>query len=230
MKTLKLTVLAATLFSTALLGMTTYAAEEETVAPEEPAAVNKDVSRKAQFVLEPGSDDNGPVDPIVPIKPPTNQKGNLTIDAVSNFDFGTKKIDKITSTYDAVLSDGEVLGAQVTDVRGTGAGWNLTAKISAFENADKTRILKGAEVTIPTGKVSTNSIDDSKPAVAQALTLNEKAATVFSAAAESGMGTWANEFEGLGGEDSKVQLKVPTGNYADTYTAEITWSLADAPK
>ncbi|MBM7689049.1 hypothetical protein BCR24_09540 [Enterococcus ureilyticus] len=225
MKTIKLTVLTATLFSTVLLGTTAFA--EETVPPENPEAVNKDIDRTAKFILEPGSDDNGPVDPIVPINPPTNQKGNLTIDAVSNFDFGKKKIDKVTSTYDAVVAEGEVLGAQVTDVRGTGAGWNLTAKISTFENAEKTRVLKGAEVTIPTGKVSTNSVDDTKPAIASGLTLNEEPATIFSAAVDNGMGTWANEFEGLG---EKVQLKVPTGNYADTYTAEITWSLADAPK
>lgn len=226
MKTIKLTVLTATLFSTVLLGTTAFA-EETAVAPEEPTAVDKDVNRTAKFILEPGSDDNGPVDPIVPIKPPTNQKGNLTIDAVSNFDFGTKKIDKVTSTYDAVLPEDEVLGAQVTDVRGTGAGWNLTAKISAFENAGKTRVLKGAEVTIPTGKVSTNSVDEKNPAIAAGLILNDQPATVFSAQVDSGMGTWANEFEGLG---EKVQLKVPTGNYVDTYTAEITWSLADAPK
>lgn len=225
MKTIKLTVLAATLFSTVLLGTTAHAEETATTPEEVPAS--KDVKGTAKFILEPGSDDNGPVDPIVPIKPPTNQKGNLTIDAVSNFDFGKKKIDKVTSTYDAIAAEGEVLGAQVTDVRGTGAGWNLTAKISAFENAGKTRVLKGAEVTIPTGKVSTNSVDDTKPAVAAGLTLNENPATIFSAATENGMGTWANEFEGLG---EKVQLKVPTGNYADTYTAEITWSLADAPK
>lgn len=217
MKTIKLTALTALLFSATVLGTTAFAEE----------AVNKDVPREAKFILEPGGDDNGPVDPIKPIKPPTGQKGNLTIDAVSNFNFGTKKIDKATQVYNAVLEGGESLGAQVTDVRGTGAGWNLTATISAFENKAKTRVLKGAEVTIPVGLVSTNSVDESKLAIAEGVTLNASPKTVFHATADNGMGTWANEFEGLG---ENVQLKVPTGNYADTYTAEITWALADAPK
>lgn len=168
-----------------------------------------------------GDDGNEIIDPI---EPPTNQKGPLVIDAVSSFDFGQIKLG--TLTKEAVVPEGKKLGVQVTDKRGTGAGWDLSASITEFQNADKTKTLK-ASVKIPAGKVNTSASDNSKAAVAKELTLNNTASTIFSATKDNGMGSWSDLFEENG---EKVVLTVPSDAYVSAYTATINWSLQDAPK
>lgn len=168
-----------------------------------------------------GDDTNEIIDPI---EPPTNQKGPLVIDAVSSFDFGKIKLG--TLTKEAVVPEGKKLGVQVTDKRGTGAGWDLSASITEFQNADKTKTLK-ASVKIPAGQVNTSASDSSKAAVAKEITLNNTAGTVFSAAKDNGMGSWSDLFEG---NSQKVELTVPSDAYVSAYTATINWSLQDAPK
>ncbi|MBM7689048.1 hypothetical protein BCR24_09545 [Enterococcus ureilyticus] len=168
-----------------------------------------------------GDDTNEIIDPI---EPPTNQKGPLVIDAVSSFDFGKIKLG--TLTKEAVVPEGKALGVQVTDKRGTGAGWDLSASITEFQNADKTKTLK-ASVKIPAGQVNTSASDSSKAAVASEIILNSTAGTVFSASKDNGMGSWSDLFEG---NNQKVELTVPSDAYVAAYTATINWSLQDAPK
>lgn len=168
-----------------------------------------------------GDDENEIIDPI---EPPTGQKGPLVIDAVSSFDFGKIKLG--TLTQNAVVPAEKVLGVQVTDKRGTGDGWDLSASITEFENEAKTKTLK-ASVTIPEGKVNTTASDPTKKAVAKGITLNDQAATVFSATKDNGMGSWSNLFEG---NDEKVKITVPSDAYVSAYKATINWSLQDAPK
>ena len=176
---------------------------------------------QADFELKAGEGGTGPVDPIDP-----PMKGPLTLDAASNFNFGSIKLGEGDGIYTAIKEDNSVLGIQVTDSRGTGAGWNVDVSMTDFKGQG-INILKGATLTIPNGSVNTTSADKVKAPVTKEVKLNASPISIFTATKDNGMGTWTNLFEG---KDKKVTLNVPEGNYVDQYTAKITWSLQNAPK
>src|SRR5699024_5979182 len=64
---------------------------------------------------------------------------------VSNFDFGSHELSRNEQKYSAVNE--RTPFAQVTDVRGTGAGWRLVAQFSGFtqNGADS---LQGAKIKL----------------------------------------------------------------------------------
>lgn len=70
-----------------------------------------------------------PIDPTDPDNKGTNQKGPLSVDYVSNLKFGKQKISGKTISYKALNADPFV---QVTDLRGAGDGWSLSAKNEQF--------------------------------------------------------------------------------------------------
>lgn len=182
---------------------------------------------QADFELKAGEGGTGPVDPIDPIDPiEPPMKGPLTLDAASNFNFGSIKLGEGDGIYTAIKEDNSVLGIQVTDSRGTGAGWNVDVSMTDFKGQG-INILKGATLTIPNGSVNTTSADKVKAPVTKEVKLNASPISIFTATKDNGMGTWTNLFEG---KDKKVTLNVPEGNYVDQYTAKITWSLQNAPK
>ncbi|MGX7149915.1 WxL domain-containing protein [Enterococcus ureasiticus] len=209
MKAIKTTACLALMVSATAIATPAFAEQASTAAS------------KANVEIIAGDDTNEIIDPI---DPPTGNKGPLVIDAASSFQFGKIKLG--TLKKDAEVPEGKQLGIQVTDKRGTGAGWTLLASITEFENADKTKTLKGS-VKIPAGKVNTSASDSSKAAVASEITLNSTAGTVFSATKDNGMGSWSDLFEGNG---QKVELSVPSDAYVAAYEATINWSLQDAPK
>lgn len=208
MKTKKISLLVIAMV--ALVPTVAYAAEEQSATTE------------ADIEILAGED---PIEPEIPIDPPTGQEGPLTIDAVSAFDFGKTRLgaEKVA----AIVEEDKILGVQVSDKRGNGVGWSLTAKISAFENEAKTRQLRGAKVTIPAGKVDSKQGNPLFPPVASERTLADSSQNILVAEKENGLGTWTEDFHGT---NKKVQLEVPPDAYVDTYKAEITWSLQDAPK
>lgn len=204
------------------------------------AAEASKAESKADFTLQAGDGETVP-EVTEPIGPGTGNKGPLSIDAVSSFNFGSDKISEKQATYEAIVEKGQSLGVQVTDQRGTGAGWDLKVKISEFKNEDQKRTLVGAKLSIPKGTITTTSATTTAPPIATGLTLNQESNIIFSAAKETGLGTWVNIFENSvengeeegetkAGNPEKVELEVPTGNYADKYSATINWSLEDAPK
>ncbi len=76
----------------------------------------------------------GPIDPTKPGGPNPGTQGPLSIDFASSLQFGTSKITTTDEVYSAyaqeVVSDGvssfRPQYVQVTDNRGTDAGWKLT--------------------------------------------------------------------------------------------------------
>ncbi|CAD5897456.1 conserved exported hypothetical protein [Carnobacterium maltaromaticum] len=184
-------------------------------------------SSTANFELQAG-DDRVPeiLDPG--IQPPTGNKGPLSLDAVSSFNFATKKLgEESKAPLEATPVEGTKLGLQVTDSRGQDLGWKLKVSATAFETADKKLTLKGAVMTIPEGKLTTEvGVDPSLTPTAFKVNLSSTATPIMSATTTQGRSRWSNAFEGNG---EKVTLAVPSGNKVASYVSTITWSLEDAP-
>ena len=183
---------------------------------------------KANFELQAGDDTTVPeiLDPG--IKPPTGNKGPLSLDAVSSFNFPTKKLgSESQAPLEATPVEGTKLGLQVTDSRGQDLGWNLKVSATAFETTDKKLTLKGAVMTIPEGKLTTaEGVDPLLTPSAFKVNLSPTATSIMSATTTQGRSSWVNSFEGNG---EKVTLAVPSGNKVASYVSTITWSLEDAP-
>jgi hypothetical protein len=219
-----------------------------------------------------------PTNPTAPptVPPTTPQPGNpganindvgpLTIDYASNFDFGTTNstasttvfalpttwgtYDSATSTFTpatpAVTSPNFV---QVTDNRGTGAGWNLTVTPTDFADASS-NLLQGATVTLKNMNIVSVSQHPADTVATSDVTLTpniESNVLLGAAAAGTGTGTNQLQFGGTGSVingtgatvttptsdttgASSIQLNVPNGAaQATTYTATFTWNLSDTP-
>lgn len=192
-----------------------------------------DVNPKAEshinIGIEPGDDSEStnPIDPEDPENPGeggTGQKGNLTIDNVSNLDFGSFKLSSDSMTLTANKDKTVNPSAQVTDKRGTGAGWNLQVEISDFESSDN-HVLKGAQLTLPKGEIKTNNVDNTLAPEVFSLKVNNEPQTVMSASKDKGLGTWADSFN-----KEQTELMIPAGNFVGEYAATLTWTLSNAPK
>lgn len=178
-------------------------------------------------------DPDNPVGPIDPIDPddnppsndPTGNTGDLRIDYISNIDFGTQTISGKTETYIAE-KPASLTESQVSDLRGTGAGWHLQVNYDTekpgFTSEDKT--LSGAELTLPSGTAKSVADNKATPPATSEVVVNGAAQNIMTAAANTGLGTWADEMD-----TANVSLKVPSGNLVGDYTATLVWTLSDAP-
>ncbi|MEF7556567.1 WxL domain-containing protein [Bacillus thuringiensis] len=181
-----------------------------------------------------------PNDPKDPHEPGT--AGPLSIDYVSNFQFETHKASGNNEVYYASLDSVTEKGVsdktevpnyvQVTDNRGTNAGWKLSVtQNDQFKTADN-KELTGAALTLKNGTPNSAAGSDA-PTAAQDITLTPgQASDVLTAQEDQGMGTWVNTF-GKSVEDAKksVELSVPgkTKKEQAQYTTSLTWELKDAP-
>lgn len=193
--------------------------------------------------LEGGSESTNPVnpidpdlpvevDPVDPNNPGTNNPGPLSIDFISNIQFGNNKINGKDTVYSALNKSPYV---QVTDVRGTEAGWELKVAASEFTSTKNPKdVLKGAELTFKNAAVKSASKGNvSQPPTSSDVTLiNSDAQTIMNADENQGSGTWLSTWTANSEVNENVQLKVLSGSAkANTeYTAELNWSLSDAPK
>lgn len=174
-----------------------------------------------------------PVDPTDPEKPNpevpgTGNTGLLTIDYVSSIDFGEQEIKEKEDIYNAKTEHPYV---QVTDKRGTGAGWTLKASIDDFKNEDKTEILKGAELSLKNGTIKSTSGNVSEKPQGYDVNLNKDLKVIMQAGEDQGMGIWLDVFSGTKDDNANVQLKIPAGSAKakQNYSSVIRWELTDAP-
>ncbi len=176
-----------------------------------------------------------PVDPNEPIQPgdgkETGNKGPLSIDYVPNFLFGQAEV----GGSKLVLTDQNTNPfVQISDNRGSGAGWTLKLSASSFKNnEDETKTLIGTILTI--GQVLPEAVDETNTsglptgATQTFGTSDTSAKTIMTAAADSGMGSWKGKFKTNTGTNS-VTLTIPSGNKVGSYTSTLTWSLNNAPE
>lgn len=206
---------------------------------------------KVNIFFGENSDTTGPVDPddpdedITPEKDPDGEDeiedgttGPLSIDYASHINFGEVKTSGNTETYTAnpVLINGTDERApyvQVTDNRGTKAGWELQVSQNAqFATEDDTE-LTGAELSLANGIINSNS--DSDGLVSSDVTFNEFGVSfpVVKAQDRSGAGTFTNKFGEIAeGKATDVSLVVPGDLIIEAdvkYSTELNWSLEDAP-
>ena len=144
--------------------------------------------------------------------------GDLTLDKVPNFDFGTQQIKAQDQNYNA-QAQSEV---KVTDLRGSSAGWTVTVTAGKLKAGAKE--LVGAQVSLANGAVANTN---SETVTAPNVTLTpDQSVKVMNAAAGNGNGETTGTWQG-----TDVQLHVPGASTksAGQYTADLTWTLTDAP-
>lgn len=175
------------------------------------------------------TDPINPVDPIDPTNPGTGNSGPLSIDYVSNIDFGIQEVSSNTEVYQALNEKPYV---QVTDKTGSGDGWLLTAQATEFKNSDGSKTLKGAELSFLNGQTGTTAANISTaPTVNQSVIFtNQAAQEVMKAEVGAGKGTWTDNWSGTANANENVLLKVLPGSAdATSYQATITWTLTSGP-
>ncbi len=129
---------------------------------------------------------------------------------------------------------------QVTDKRGTNAGWRLQVQQGAQFSTASNNVLKGAELSLSNPHVVTTSDNNSvaptpkdKIILVPGTTEAPGAAQDVIAAQEGqGMGTWVDEFGQGEAATKSVALSVPVSAQkvkGAQYTTELTWNLLDTP-
>ena len=202
-------------------------------------------------------DPEDPEKPIVDPKEPiivNPDRGSFSIDAVTELNFGTDKVKAFASNpeyFAAAIptknADGDITRGnfvQFTDVRGTANHkYTVSAQLTKQFEANGTAgtFLKGATIDYSNAAI-TSAAQWPATTVAGFQLAADAAGTGAGASvpvltnsdASKGIGTYTIEFGqyGDGTADTtadSVKLTVPNTNIllADTYTAEITWSIAE---
>lgn len=182
-----------------------------------------------------------PTDPTQPFEPgvepgdpsddPTNDAGPLTLDYVCSLDFGSHSIESEATIYESTVLRPFI---QVTDRRGTGDGWHVTAQLSAFANETETT-LPGAVLTLKNGSViSTTTGGEPTANDPVALYAGGAAEIVVNAQENEGLGTWITRWfpvnPSVPNVNDSVTLEIPAGAATvGDHQATITWTLHDAP-
>ena len=215
-----------------------------TIYAEEPANSNATVNFTAP------DDPVGPVDPTDPTQPNTDspedngnitgQNGPLSLDYVSHLDFGNQEISTSEEIYSSETTEPYI---QVTDLRGSGEGWDVTAEVSNFiSDEDGTVSLPSSSIQLNNGDTVSTS-ESANPVVPASINLvtGGDSTTVVSAASRvaeepvntaQGLGTWVTRWlAGEGNtENGNVTLTVPGSTAtAGSHTATITWTLETGP-
>lgn len=167
----------------------------------------------------------------------TGDTGLLTLDFVSHFDFGTHVVDFEGATYN---TETERPYIQVSDRRGTGGGWNVTAQLSNF-SSENGPSLPGAVMNFNQGNVRSAYEEDLNAPTTLPFTLEAEGAqaNVTTAAGKTvendsttaqGLGTWVTNWIGTAGNNGNVSLTIPQAAASPgNHTATITWTLTDGP-
>lgn len=253
----KISILATICLSQAVMLSTATAAEVNQY--ESNGAVEFYPNSDPELPLDPTNPDPEepvkPIDPTNPEGPNPGTSGPLSLDYASSFDFGLNEITNKSMTYYAraqTYKDGvkdTPNYVQVTDKRGSNAGWSLKVKQNGQFNATKptvNKLLTGAEITLEMPKVVSNGTAVAPETVAT-VNLDPTGAEVqvLSAKEETGAGTWVNSWgtveeikeKARDGQEvsvnvtKAVSLFLPGSTPKDAveYKTTLTWLLTDVP-
>lgn len=206
------------------------------------AAETSSATSKASATFTNATDPTTPIDPTDPTDPEnpgggpgTGNAGPLSLDYVSDLDFGTHEVpttDQIYAAKDDTDTTGNAIPnyVQVTDQRaGTPKGWTLLVTQNAqFASASDTT-LDGAQISF-SGTAITANASTADGAATHDVTLTPGTSTVImDASAGKCFGTWADKWGDTGSSTAKLAVPVATHPEAEAYTANLTWSLTDTP-
>ena len=189
-----------------------------------------------------------PLDPdtqVNPENPPEidEEQGFVSLDFVSQFQFGTVGIRSETTTYDALpqkllqpADPNDNLRpnyVQVSDRRRENSGWTLRATLREPFESDEGHQLTGARILLDNIDVVTTRENVSEPPTHKqqaALTVGN-AEIIAQAGANQGRGTWVQRFGDRETMDQSVKLEVPISAtpQATRYSATILWELSFVP-
>ncbi len=147
----------------------------------------------------------------------TIEQGILSLDQVTNFNFGTSSIQEIATDEQVIQTTSNEV-TSITDYRGPNqAGWQLTAQLSKMTNASDNE-LANAKVTL---NGTTASGDAALVSGTELMVGATEPTLIASANGTTGLAT--NDFN-----FSNASLTVPKQNVnSDTYSGTITWTLAN---
>ncbi|CUB10917.1 MULTISPECIES: WxL domain-containing protein [Bacillus] len=244
MKFFKVTATSALLVSALSFGGASAFAEE-TKTLDSNAIVKFKANENVVTPVDPENPDPNkpvvPVDPTTPDgKPNPGTAGPLSIDFASSLDFGENVISTKDEQYFAAaqkLEGGEEKPnyVQVTDNRGTEAGWTLSVKQNGQFKDSQNRELTGAKITFNNGAVKTVSKSAEPSTVVSSFDLTADGTgavqNVVGAKAGEGAGTYVYHFGDAAKKAESITLDVPgaTTKYADEYKTTLTWTLSDTP-
>lgn len=146
-------------------------------------------------------------------------KNAITLDEAPGVDFGSQTINNATTTYDAdSVSD----SIKVTNPGNT-EGWSVA--VSGTDFMDSAKTLKGAVLSFKAADVSADDTANvSAHPTSSQIDVNSSNQTILGANADEGIGKFT-----AGYTKENVQLLVPAGNSAGSYSATLTWTLGNAP-
>ncbi|MGX7310242.1 WxL domain-containing protein [Enterococcus casseliflavus] len=147
----------------------------------------------------------------------TIEQGILSLDQVTNFNFGTSSIQEIATDEQVIQTTSNEV-TSITDYRGPNqAGWQLTAQLSKMTNASDNE-LANAKVTL---NGTTASGDAALVAGTELMVGATDPTLIASANGTTGLAT--NDFN-----FSNASLTVPKQNVnSGTYSGTITWTLTN---
>lgn len=188
-----------------------------------------------------------PDQPILPENPPLipENRGFISIDFVSQFDFGKVPIRSSTSRYPArpqrisSVDDHESTERpnyiQVSDRRFLPNGWTLSARLSeeGFVSTDAFKhYLKGASVHLNNIEMVTSKENRSEaPDYFEAIELGPQNQVIARANENQGTGTWIQRYGNEHTMQKSVELEIPIGArpQATSYQGTLRWELSFVP-
>ncbi|MCL2864946.1 MAG: WxL domain-containing protein [Lachnospiraceae bacterium] len=194
-----------------------------------------------------------PIDPTDPtrITLPTDHTtvtgtNLLALEIIPNFNFGTHDVTTTNRRFNAIPPADQPYFVQLRDLRGTGAGWNLSAELASqftgVSGAATGQVLTGAQIDLTNIGAFSNQDDIITAAPTHLnslarLDVNSGQINLASAAVGQGMGNTRVRFGennlngGANNSGTSVVLNVPSGVlfYTGTYNATITWRLQEGP-
>lgn len=259
MKFIRLATIAA-LSSTILAGgAVSVLAEEIREVTTEGQIEFKPAENEELEVIPPTGPEEGPDVIVNPEVPGTT--GPLSILKAATMNFGSQVISNQDRDYNMVAEMQQLRGtegdenkvpyvsfAQVQDLRGNNAGWDLKVSLSEFTSNTQNNVLTGAEITFVDSYIDyVGSNQENAPVAHEAglkLLPNGAGRSVMTAAQTKGNGAssvvWGDQAE-LNRrfadetievvENEAIKLSVPgsTAKDATTYKAILTWELTTTP-
>lgn len=206
-----------------------------------------------------GPEEGGPDVEIEPIEPGTT--GPLSILMAPELNFGSQVISNDTQVYNMVAEMQQLRGtegdenkvpyvsfAQVKDLRGSNAGWDLQVSLSDFTSNTQNNVLTGAEIIFVDSYMDyVGNNQENAPVTHEAglkLLPNGGARSVMTADQTKGAGAssvvWGDqadldakfadeEIEIVENEFIKLSIPGSTAKDATTYTSTLTWELTSTP-